>query len=164
MQYYKLKEAVGRMIKNEVPRWTRLSAADQGLASNCVFREYLCPGCIYPAEADGNYFFIGLWLLITQTGGYWVWAPLSSNKPQWQPSATSAFAYKPNKNFRLLFWRFCDQFWRKIGLVMHTTSYGLWRFFGPQNRQWLQQSVHSFSVFHTYLSLSQSWERDNISS
>ena len=38
MHYYKLKEAVGRMIKNEVPRWTRLSAADQGLASNCVFR------------------------------------------------------------------------------------------------------------------------------
>ena len=61
MQYYKLKEAIGRMIKKEVPkRWTRLAAADQGLASNCVFREYLCSGCIYPAEADGNYFFIGL--------------------------------------------------------------------------------------------------------
>ena len=39
MQYYKLKEAIGRMIKKEVPkRWTRLAAADRGLASNCVFR------------------------------------------------------------------------------------------------------------------------------
>ena len=138
-------------------RWTRLAAADQGLASNCVFREYLCSGCIYPAEADGNYFFIGLWLLITQTGGYWVWAPLSSNKPHWRPPltiATFVCKFRKSKMKPLGLDNFVINFEGKLASSCTPLVMDFWDFFGPQNRQWLQQSVHSFSVFHTYLSLS----------
>ena len=47
------------------PDWLRLHAAQQ----TRVWRPIVYLESISAAEADGNYFFIGLWLLITQTGG-----------------------------------------------------------------------------------------------
>ena len=161
------------MILNEVPkRWTRLAAAacstaDQGLASNCVFREYLWSAYIRRRPM------VIISLLASDCSlprleTYWVWAPLSSNKRQWRPSATPSifvckFRWSQTKTLGYSFddcvLNFVGKFASKwTPLVMDL----LGDFFGPQNRQWLQQSAHSFSVFHPYPYPIH--ERDNISS